>query len=349
MAARTLREVGSSRENNLELIRYVAACLVIVSHSFPLTMGASAADPLSALTQGQTSFGGLAVAFFLLMRGYLITGSALRRKSAKEFFPARCSRIFPELAFVVLACILIVGPLFTTVGLGAYFSSPSTWRYLFNIVLIPQHSLPGVFEANPYPAVVNGSLWILSVEFFCYVLCFACMRLGLLRPERFKWLFAVALVGFLTFVKVVGASAAIVSYVRPVMLFVIGAAFWVYADKVPMHAGAAAGAMALFVVGLALGLTDLAMVFFLPYAFFYVAFVPKAKRAIGSKSDFSYAMFLWAFPVQQVLVALSHGQIAWYVNAGLGMAISLLLGVVTHACVERGIMGYLHKEATRQS
>lgn len=197
--------------------------------------------------------------------------------------------------------------------------------------------------------MINGSLWVLPVEFLCYVLCYMCMRLGFLKPERFKWLLAIALVGFLTFAKVAGGSSAIVSYVRPVILFVVGAAFWVYADKVPMHAGAAAGATVLFVVGLALGLTDLAMVAFLPYAFFYVAFGTKTKCAIKSKSDFSYAMFLWAFPVQQVLVALSHGQIAWYVNAGLGMALSLLLGIVTYVCVEQGIMGCLHKRVVRRS
>lgn len=52
----------SGCDNNLNLIRMVAACAVIVSHAFPITLGQGAQQPLLALT-GE-SLGGFAAAVF---------------------------------------------------------------------------------------------------------------------------------------------------------------------------------------------------------------------------------------------------------------------------------------------
>ena len=43
-------------------------------------------------------------------------------------------------------------------------------RYLYNIILYPIFNMPGVFTNNPYPVTINGSLWTLPVEVFCYLM-----------------------------------------------------------------------------------------------------------------------------------------------------------------------------------
>lgn len=63
----------------------------------------------------------------------------------------------------------VLGPVVTTLSTGDYFSSSDSWRYLMNAILRPVFALPGVFQDAPYVGSVNGSLWTLPVEFFCYL------------------------------------------------------------------------------------------------------------------------------------------------------------------------------------
>lgn len=54
------------RSYNLEVMRFIAALLVIISHSFTLTQGSTQNEWLVVLTRNQLTFGALAVALFFL-------------------------------------------------------------------------------------------------------------------------------------------------------------------------------------------------------------------------------------------------------------------------------------------
>lgn len=78
---------------------------------------------------------------------------------------------FPGLAVVILLSVFVMGPIVTSLPLGDYFADAGTWKYLSLIVLAPiSNVLPGVFDANPLPYAVNGSLWTLRYEFLAYLL-----------------------------------------------------------------------------------------------------------------------------------------------------------------------------------
>jgi hypothetical protein len=74
---------------------------------------------------------------------------------------------------------------------------PGTWTYVpSNLLLVKaQFTTPGVFE-NLHYKVLNGPLWTLAYEVFCYVLLFAAGWLGLLRRERFPYAWLVAYCDF---------------------------------------------------------------------------------------------------------------------------------------------------------
>lgn len=63
---------------------------------------------------------------------------------------------------------LILGPVVTSLTLGAYFSNPEFFRYFGNMIGWVYYFLPGVFLDNPLPRTVNGQLWTLQPEFWCY-------------------------------------------------------------------------------------------------------------------------------------------------------------------------------------
>ena len=93
-----LSDFTSGRDNNFNLIRIIAALAVLVTHSFALATGTSAAEPFQK-TLGMT-IGSIAVDIFFITSGFLVTGSLLTRKSFIDFIEfvwARVLRIFPAL------------------------------------------------------------------------------------------------------------------------------------------------------------------------------------------------------------------------------------------------------------
>src|SRR5579871_1463840 len=105
---------------------------------------------------------------FFALSGFLVSGSAMRVRSAKIFLVLRLLRLWPALMVEVTLSALVLGPIFTVVPLRQYFSDSLFLSYFGNIVGHVQFYLPGVFEAAPLAGVVNLNLWTLTPEYYCY-------------------------------------------------------------------------------------------------------------------------------------------------------------------------------------
>src|SRR5688572_1487341 len=196
MTPRTLDDGSAQHDNNFNLIRLVAAWLVIYGHSYPVT-ATSGPDVLQQLVQIKFA-GGIAVDVFFVISGFLIAAS-LERNRLTHYLAARALRIFPAQIVCVLLCVFVLGPLLTTVA--DYWSSPQTWKYLWKNITLgrTQYFLPGVFEALPSKAV-NGSLWSLPIEFRLYLLLGLLAVLRMFRPNRFNALYILAMaLGFMIY------------------------------------------------------------------------------------------------------------------------------------------------------
>ena len=146
-----LSDVATSRVNNLNFIRFVAALMVIVSHCYAVVLGGDAGSYLLKFTGDRLSPGGVSVGVFFLFGGFLIARSCEHHPEAKKFFSARILRLFPELLFVVILTAFVFGPLFSTLSPVEYFTNPQTYKYLLNGVLIMVHHcrecLPTILRA----------------------------------------------------------------------------------------------------------------------------------------------------------------------------------------------------------
>ena len=143
------------QHNNFDVIRVLAAATVIISHSFPLL--GKPYEPFARYLGNYDTGGGLAVAVFFVISGFLICRSCLERP-IQAYLVARCLRIVPALAVLVLLGMFLVGPVFTTLPLDEYFAAAGTYEHLLNISIFFQHTgLPGVFWGGP----VNGTIWTL--------------------------------------------------------------------------------------------------------------------------------------------------------------------------------------------
>ena len=105
----TLDGALAGRRNAYGLIRFLLASLVIVDHAFPL--GGFGPDPFWRFTRNQESLGGLAVAGFFVVSGFLIARSAMATDLV-GFLWRRVLRIFPAFWLVLVVSAVGVGPWF---------------------------------------------------------------------------------------------------------------------------------------------------------------------------------------------------------------------------------------------
>lgn len=154
-----------NRNNNFDFLRLLFASLVIVSHSFPLT---GQKEIFGVLTNEQISFGELSVNCFFIMSGYLIFQSLERSKTWTSYLWKRVLRLFPAL-FVLLLFTGMILPIFYQGN--DILDETSYWTYFPNGMSLYriQYDVAGIFETNPYPKAINGSLWSLSYEFTLYL------------------------------------------------------------------------------------------------------------------------------------------------------------------------------------
>ena len=122
-----LAEYVYSRDNNFNLLRFVAASLVLLSHSYPLSLGPDTPEPL--VSSFGITLGGLAVDIFFITSGFLVAAS-LYSRSLVAYLWARFVRIYPALVVAVLFCVFVVGMAFTTVGAAEYLTDSTTLKFL---------------------------------------------------------------------------------------------------------------------------------------------------------------------------------------------------------------------------
>lgn len=328
----------SGRDNNLNLIRAVAASAVLVSHAFPITLGEDAVQPLKKLTG--MSLGAIAVAIFFVLSGLLIARSFDRGRSVIRFGTARVLRLFPALVVVLLLTVL-AGALVTTLDPASYFTATKTLTYIPRNLSLAflQYPLPGVIDSNPYPNVINGSLWTLFHEVICYLAVLALGLVGLLRYKvAFSCVFVLIVAGFFV-AQGTSVDGAITARLVPLATlgfpFALGALAYVWRDHWVLDLRVLA---LLWVIALALSQTacfTAAFIVALAYSVIYLGFVPKgAVLNYNRLGDYSYGIYIYAFPLQQL--AVYHFPEAGPLgNMALAAPATLLCAVISWHWIEK--------------
>ena len=295
-------------KNNFDLLRFLAAVLVIFGHSFHL-LHRYTEEPLTMAT-GSLYFGNIGVYIFFVVSGYLVLSSWERNPNFKNFFKNRILRIVPALVIVVVATVFLLGSIVTTLDLKHYLLNTETWKYLETITIFRiQYSLPGVFEQNIFSSTVNGSLWTLPVEFSLYILLFIMGILGFYK----KRITILLLLLFSLFFYIVYQKSLIPSHNDIVVLgifFIAGMVYFLYKDKIFYDVKILL--ILLFIWILSFNSTYLipTSLVFISYFVMYFAFISnKRLNSFGKFGDFSYGMYILAFPIQQTIILFSGNTI----------------------------------------
>lgn len=319
----------TTHENNFDFLRLLAVLLVWYGNCHLLRGGT---DPLSKSIPF-LSLGELGISILFIISGYFVTASYERIGSPLPFIKNRLLRVMPALVLAITFTVVFIGPIASTLKLGDYFEHSRTFSYFRNLLMFRlQPDLPGVFGALPI-GNVNGSLWVMPHEARCYAAIAIVGMLGILQPRIMLALFGACL-AVLVYGAVCGNNPPKSLFgmrwekLRDAMwlgfLFSGGGLVYMYREIIPRHVGLLTGCILLMLFSLGLPakwgaiLFDLALLYSVIYlGFLRLPLLPK----VSQYGEFSYGMYLYAFPLQQLTL---HSMDGAKTPMGIFMLVSLL-------------------------
>jgi peptidoglycan/LPS O-acetylase OafA/YrhL len=249
---------------------------------------------------------------------------------------------------VVFITVFVAAPFFSSVSYRAFFSDPA-WRVMIAKTLIlsgPAGSLPGLFDANPLPYVVNGSPWTLRFEAFCYAFLLA----GSLATARFGarasaiWIPATTLASGLILILVpTGAAATTLDHLlRFWFAFGLGATAYQFRHALPHSLPVATFWMSLtgavFISSIGSACEVFAAILFTGTLTLFFAQIPIGRiRALTNRFDLSYGVYVTAWPITQILVANAPG-LPFAAMLSIVMTLSLVLALASWVLIEKPAM-----------
>ena len=292
-----------SKDNNFDFIRLVLAFLVLLHHC-------------KVLPEYNSNFpifnlAGIAVDAFFVISGLLIVWSFDNKTKLKDFFIKRIFRIYP--IYLILILIQSVVLFFLSNNphnfslIMKFIKYLSANMFFLNFI---QPSIPGVLENLRYKAI-NGSLWSLKIEALFY------LSLPFIYMIYKKFGYKILLIGYLfsagffILVSHFNISFLLKSFPSDLRFFIVGISLYFYGYKMKRLCNKA-------VFGILLPISIMFIlsqnfidknIFQIYDIFFYpvliglcVYFTAFNLYNIKLKHDISYGMYIFHFPIIQMLV-----------------------------------------------
>ncbi|GAB3107375.1 acyltransferase [Janibacter alkaliphilus] len=320
----------SGRDNALGAVRLVLAAAVILGHSWSL--GGYEDSRLQQVAD-------VAVSGFFALSGYLIAGSRVRTDLI-TYASRRARRILPGFWVALLVVALVFAPLGGLVTGRGWEPGDSLDYVLGNgLLVMTEHSIGATLAGAPSPGQWNGSLWTLMYELGAYLLCGALLGIPWVRRHLLATSAVLALgIPALawTLGDLPGSLTMLESALRLFGFFAAGMLAYALRDRLRPSTPAALAATAL-VLGLAVaGPSALHLLGTLPLTYLLLHVGATWQTTLGSGADHSYGLYVYGWPVQQLLALLGVGALlpVWGF-AAVSVALTLPLAAVSWRLAER--------------
>ncbi len=333
--------VSRNHNNNFDFLRLAGALTVIVNHSHPILTGIPHRDFIENLS-GSIGFGTFMFDIFFVISGYLIAQSFFARPTFLDFFKARVLRIMPAFAVSMLCCVFIVGTISTTLSLHQYFTNAHTWRYFINFSLFKlQFTLPGVFLNHPMTSV-NGSIWSLAYEFTLYIALFLFGIIGFLKPTKLNLVLHVLIFSTMIFLNSHSEMTTITTFgiessrmVNLYVYFFFGAALFILREKFQPKWFLVLLLFVCWVFSFHTKFCALVSFFFIPIFTVWFGFLPiKFPKWITSTGDYSYGLYVYSFPIQQLIIGYTAAHISIYSMVMLSILCTFPVAILSYHFIE---------------
>jgi peptidoglycan/LPS O-acetylase OafA/YrhL len=350
------------RNNALNAWRLALAMGVILWHSFQLTGHHIPYEPAHQLLRDVFVDG------FFAISGFLITASWLNNPRPRNYFAARGLRILPGLWVCLAVTAFVIAPIGVAIQGGSaaklLLSRAPIMYVLKNSAVVPlQPAVGGTPSGIPWPLGWNVSLWTLIFEVFCYLAVAGFGVVGLLNR---RWFIPAAFVLVLTWSVLLppwsafadkldlkqkiapGAAWLVLEAVtaRLLVMFLAGALLYQLRNVIPARWSLVA--MSVVIVLAAMLMPNYRLVGAIPLA--YAIIVSGAlihNERLRLRTDLSYGVYIYASPMQQLLVICGLGSIP-LVFAVVAAIATLPLAALSWFLVEKPAMS-LKSRVTRRS
>ena len=306
---------------------------------------------------GSVTFGMLAVDGFFLISGYLIYQSYENTKKYSSYLIKRVLRIFPGYIVASFLSIIFVVGLANgqelLVNLNLY-----EWLKIFlkSLVLSTPH-VDGL-ELNASRQIINGSMWTVRYEFFCYLFVplIALMSYKKVNILFLTFLFLIVCVYMIAYdINYIYRNVAFFSlfqFVRMTTAFLVGTCFYKYRQIIKWKQNYVVFCfLALIVIRLvSTTFFELGLIILVAYIMFNFAFNFKSKmlEKVGAKTDISYGVYLYAWPIQIVIIHHFNSINPWQLSV-ITIVFASVAGYISWVKVEKPFMNMKKRFIKRET
>lgn len=300
------------RYNALNAWRLLLAAEVIFVHSWGATGRTLSIKPVYQLLLC------MGVDGFFAISGFLITASWLSNPRVRDYFAARALRILPGFYVCLIITAFVLAPIGVAMQGGSaikLIASGAPLQFLLenSAVAMVKFDIGGTPQGVPVAGNWNGSLWSLIWEMMCYLIV---AGIGVIGLANRRWvspaIFVLALIGASLLPPLTSPeemthqqSNVLVALMflacRTAIMFASGAILYQWRDKIPARWSLVA--VSLVIVAAASLLPDYRMVAAIPLAYaIIVSGTLIHNKRLRLRTDLSYGVYIYAFPIQQLLV-----------------------------------------------
>lgn len=311
-----------SEKNSLNFLRLIFAFLVVFGHAFLQATG--------DFTSAYTYFGEFAVAMFFGLSGYLILASAVRSRPL-QYLWKRFLRIYPGYWGSMVFVTFIIAPIYFAWTREPWYVENSLRYIAGNFTLFgpgwtwsvgtsPQHV--------PLPGLWNSPIWTLRYEVLSYLLLAILVYIPGLRRIR-NAVIPLACLSFLLLQISMGLFGAdlrgLTNLINLGSFFLVGATAYLLGDKIPVSLGSTVLLLPVGVWFFISGNNILEVIshVLLPVCMLQLgALIP---ASVGFNGDYSYGVYIYAWPIQQMLLVMGTGKFTPVVNFLMTSCLALVV------------------------
>lgn len=327
--------------NSFDFLRYFFAFSLILVHFCTIT----------DTEQFWFVTGQMRVKAFFTITGFLVVYSFLRRKSLKVYCWKRILRIIPAYFTTILLCYLI-GFFFSTSTFEEYYCSSQSFKYLIanlSFMNFIEPCLPGLFNDNLVGPYVNGSLWSMKLEVLFYIL--VPFIVWLMRKYNKAYILIAIFTINIIFHSIfdyleykTGNSlyhSINTSSPTTIIYFFSGTTILLYFDWFCKHIKWIFPFCLVYMI----------ITFFLDYSFLYyieplifsaiivaIAYFCKPLNFLQKYDNISYGLYLYHFPVIQVLVQYKLHLYNIYLTFMVTLLITVLIAIASWYIIEKPML-----------
>lgn len=330
------------KQNNcFDFLRYFFALSLILVHFCTLT----------ETEQFWFISGQMRVKAFFTITGFLVVYSYIRRGNIKIYFIKRVRRILPAYITTILFC-FIIGYFFSFESYSEYFFSIQSIKYLIaNLTFLNfiEPCLPGLFSNNPVETSVNGSLWSMKYEVIFYIL--VPFIIWLIKKYHKAYI-------IITIISLYIGFHAILDYLEfrtgnlfyhtvnnsspnTMIYFITGTFILLYFDWFYKNIKYIIISCAIFFVFLEISEIDflyyIEPIFFSSFIIGFAYYV-KPLYFLRKYDNISYGLYLFHYPVIQVLIQYQLHIYNIYLTFILALIITIFLALISWYIIEKPLL-----------